>query len=162
MCDHTDARFAELLAQQSLKMSKFARRLAGSEADAEDLFQDTLMRCWSARHTFEDGTSLGAWVITVMRNGYISGARRAWRMVTIESEILDDLLSVPPSQEMCVILKDATAALGKIPMEQRAAILLAAEGYSMEEASRRAGVSVGAFKSRLMRARFQLRNLTEG
>ena len=162
MCDQADARFAELLAQQSPKMSKYARRLAGSEADADDLLQDTLMRCWSARHTFEDGTSISAWVNTVMRNGYISGARRTWRMVGIDSEILNHLLSVPPTQEMGVILKDAGAALGKIPMEQRAAVLLAAEGYSMEEASRRAGVSVGAFKSRLMRGRIQLRKMTEG
>jgi RNA polymerase sigma-70 factor (ECF subfamily) len=97
MCDQADTRFAELLAQQSPKMSKYARRLAGGEADADDLLQDTLMRCWSARHTFEDGTSLAAWVNTVMRNGYISGARRTWRIVAIDSEILNHLLSVPPT-----------------------------------------------------------------
>lgn len=120
------------------------------------------MRCWSARHTFEDGTSLGAWMGIVMRNRYISGTRRSWRMVNIDGEILNDLLSVPPSQEMSMLLNDARAALDKIPAEQRVAVLLAAEGYSMEEASERAGVSVGAFKSRLMRGRIKLRDLTEG
>lgn len=97
-----------------------------------------------------------------MRNRFISGTRRSWLMLDIDDHDLDPLLIVEPSQEAIVTLKDAYKALGKLPTEQSVAIILASEGFSMEEASRKAGVSIGAFKSRLMRGRVQLRILQDG
>lgn len=151
-----------MLALHSKPMSKYARYLTRGEADADDLLQDTLLRCWAARHTFEIGTSLGAWIRIVMRNRFISGTRRSWLMIDIDNEELDNLLLSEPSQEAVVSLSDVHKALDKLPLEQRSAVLLAAEGFSMEEASRKTGISVGAFKSRLMRGRIQLRILNGG
>ena len=97
-----------------------------------------------------------------MRNGFISGTRRSWLMIDIDDEDLGDLLLSEPSQEAAVSLKDVQKALDTLPIEQRSAVLLAAEGFSMEEASRKTGISIGAFKSRLMRGRIQLRILHDG
>lgn len=83
-------------------------------------------------------------------------------MIDIDNEELDNLLLSEPSQEAVVSLSDVHKALDKLPLEQRSAVLLAAEGFSMEEASRKTGISVGAFKSRLMRGRIQLRILNGG
>ena len=157
-----DAEFAKKLALHNGSMSKYARYLTRGEADADDLLQDTLLRCWAARHSFQTGTNLGAWIRIVMRNGFISGTRRSWLMIDIDDKDLDDLLLSEPSQEAAVSLKDVHKAINKLPIEQRSAVLLAAEGFSMEEASRKTGISIGAFKSRLMRGRIQLRILHDG
>ncbi|MDD1449803.1 RNA polymerase sigma factor [Sphingomonas sp. H160509] len=157
-----DADFAKMLASHDKSMARYARYLARGEADADDLFQDTLLRCWAARHTFQTGTNLGAWIRIVMRNRFISGTRRSWLMVDIDDHDLDPLLITEPSQETIVTLKDIYKALSKLPTEQSSAIVLASEGFSMEEASQKTGISIGAFKSRLMRGRIQLRILHDG
>ena len=94
-----------------------------------------------------------------MRNRFISGTRKSWLMVDIDDHDLDHLLIAEPSQEEIVTLKDVYKALSILPVEQSSAIILASEGYSMEEASQKMGISIGAFKSRLMRGRVQLRIL---
>jgi len=151
--------FAALLAEQNRALIKYARYLASNSADADDLLQDTLLRCWSAQHMFQPGTSIGAWARTVMKNRFISGTRKDRSSVDVADEILDGLLSVPPSQEATVMLKDVHRALDELVPEHRHAVLLAAEGFSMEEAAGKLGISAGAFKSRLMRGRMRLRIL---
>lgn len=94
-----------------------------------------------------------------MRNRFISGTRRSWLMVDIDDHYLDHLLIDEPSQEAIVTLKDVYKSLSNLPIEQSNAIILASEGFSMEEASQKTGISIGAFKNRLMRGRVQLRIL---
>ena len=94
-------------------MSRYARYLTRGEADADDLLQDTLLRCWAARHSFQTGTNLGAWIRIVMRNGFISGTRRSWLMIDIDDEDLGDLLLSEPSQEAAVSLKDVQKEIGR-------------------------------------------------
>lgn len=161
MTDSRDTDFAVLLATQNRALIKYARNLSSNSADADDLLQDTLLRCWSAQHTFQRGTSIGAWTRTVMKNSFISGTRKQRSSVDVADEILDGLLSVPPSQETAVMLKDAHWALNELIPEHRHAVLLAAEGFSMEEAAGKLGISAGAFKSRLMRGRMRLRILDD-
>lgn len=159
MNDRCDANFVALLASQNRALIKYAKYLTKNPADADDLFQDTLLKCWSAQNTFQPGTSIGAWARIVMRNRFISGRRKERPSVDVADEILDGLLSVPPSQESAIMLKDAHWALSKLMPEYRHAVLLAAEGFSMEEAAGKLGISTGAFKSRLMRGRIKLRIL---
>src|SRR3546814_1171653 len=70
--------FGAGLIEQAASLSAYARRLTGGAgADADDLLQDTMLRCWAARRSFVPGTNLGAWMRTVMRNSFLSGRRRA-------------------------------------------------------------------------------------
>ena len=65
------------LIEQAASLSAYARRLTGGGADADDLLQDTMLRCWTARASFAAGTSLAAWTRTVMKNCFLTGRRRA-------------------------------------------------------------------------------------
>src|SRR3546814_10658216 len=60
-----------------------------------------------------------------------------------------------------VDLRDVKWALGELIPDQRAAILLAAEGLSIEEAAARLAIPAGTFKSRLWRGRLRLKRLIE-
>ena len=72
-----DTIYAEGQRRYVESLSAYARRLTGGGADADDLLQDTMLRCWTARASFAAGTSLAAWTRTVMKNCFLTGRRRA-------------------------------------------------------------------------------------
>lgn len=158
-----DADFGARLIGQASLLRAYARRLVGSQAaDVDDLLQDTLLRCWAARRSFDPGTNLGAWSRTVMRNSFLSGRRRVRFHADMPDEALERLLSVPENQDDAVNLHDVDSALGALIPEQREAILLAASGLSIEEAAAELSIPEGTFKSRVWRGRLRLKQLTEG
>jgi len=64
----------------------FARSLCRNRTLAEDLTQEALARAWGARARFEAGSSLKAWVFTILRNEFYSHRRRAWREASWDAE----------------------------------------------------------------------------
>ena len=62
-------------------LSGMARRLTHDAALAQDLVQDTLFRAYRFAHQFEPGTNFRAWLVTIMRNLYISQRRKQRRQV---------------------------------------------------------------------------------
>src|SRR3546814_7816775 len=94
-----------------------------------------MLRCWAARRSFVPGTNLGAWMRTVMRNSFLSGRRRARFHANLPEDAFDRLLGVAEGQGAAVDLRDVKWALGELIPEQRAAILLAAEGLTIEAAA---------------------------
>jgi RNA polymerase sigma-70 factor (ECF subfamily) len=131
------------------QLRAFARSLVGYDGD--DLVQDTLVRALKSRHTFVPGTNLKAWMFTILRNQWVTAGRRK----RIETGLLDDHTPpTPPTQEHAVALRDFCRLLKRLPAKQREALLLvAAEGFSYEEAAAISRTSVGTVKSRVSRAR---------
>ncbi|BBE00571.1 MULTISPECIES: RNA polymerase sigma factor [Sphingobium] len=157
-----DDNFGAGLIEQAASLSAYARRLTGSGgADADDLLQETMLRCWVARRSFVPDTNLGAWMRTVMRNSFLSGRRRAPFHADLPEDAFDRLLGVAGGQGAAVDLRDVNWALGELIPDQRAAILLAAEGLSIEEAAASLAIPAGTFKSRLWRGRLRLKRLIE-
>ncbi|WP_255602573.1 RNA polymerase sigma factor [Glacieibacterium megasporae] len=156
-----DDDFGVALAKQVSSLSNYGRRLTGGGADADDLLQDTMLRCWSARHSFRPDSNLGAWARTVMRNSFLSGRRRARFQVELPEEAFDRLLSVAENQSNVVALRDAEWALNKLTIGQREAVLLASQGVKIEDAAAQLAITSGTFKSRVWRGRLRLRQLTE-
>ncbi len=48
----------------------FAFSLCRNPDLADDLVQDTILRAWANLDRFESGTNLGAWLFTILRNGF--------------------------------------------------------------------------------------------
>lgn len=157
----TDRDVAACLIGKTPYLTRYAQRLTGSPADADDLVQDTLARCWAARTTLQPDSNIAAWATTVMRNCFISGRRRARFQRDLTDAAVAQLLTQPEPQEWAVHLGDARSALGELTATLREAVVLAAEGLTMEQGADRLSISVGAFKSRLLRGRLRLKSLSE-
>ena len=156
-----DRRFEGQLAQQAIMLRAYARRLTRGGADADDLLQDTMLRCWIARDRFQLDTNMAAWARTVMRNAFLSDRRRDRFRADLPEDAFDRLVSVAPNQDDVVALSDLVWALGELTHDQRAAVLLAGEGISIEESALRLSVPEGTIKSRVFRGRERLRKLTD-
>jgi len=154
------ASFKDDLVAEMGNLRAFAVSLCGSGSVADDLVQETLLRAWSKWDRFQPGTSLRAWLFTILRNIYYSNCRKSVREVQDSEGAYAQRLVVPGDQESHIDLEDFRKALARLPLEQREVlILVGASGVSYEEAATICGVEVGTIKSRLSRARTQLARL---
>lgn len=138
----------------------FAASVSGSMQLADDLVQDTLVKAWANADKFTPGTSLRAWLFTILRNTYYSFYRKRGREVQDSDGIYAERLATHGAQEGHLDLADFRIALAKLPEEQREVlIMVGATGLSYEEAAQICGVAIGTIKSRVNRARVRLAEL---
>jgi RNA polymerase sigma-70 factor (ECF subfamily) len=138
----------------------FARSLCGAADQADDLVQETLVKAWKSRASFDPGSNLKAWLFTILRNTYLSELRKRKYVVQDHDGELAQQLSVKDSQSGHMDLVDFTKAFAVLSAEQREAlILIGAEGFSYDEAALMCGCAVGTMKSRVNRARGKLAEL---
>ena len=148
--------FDRLLLGETAGLLRYARRLAGTLVDAEDLVQETLLRCWRSRGTFQPGSNIGCWARTVMRNAFISGLRRHRHEVDVDDEVAHRLHAIPPAQEAAAELSETLRAVERLPDGPRAALRMSLEGVSMEDGAARLAVPLNTYKSWLHRGRLRL------
>jgi len=137
-----------------------ARALTGHRDRADDLVNDTVLKALSAEAQFQPGTYLKAWLMTILRNHYINGLRRTRIEVETIGEIPEAALPSAPNQEHVVEVNEVANALQRMSVEHREIlVLVSAAGLSYEEASEVCGCAVGTIKSRLNRARNELKKV---
>lgn len=164
--------FERLLRPHFDRLYRLAWRLAGSKAEAEDLFQDLLVKAYCKLDELAVLDEPGAWLCRVMYNLFIDERRRyaRRRLHTVqESELGRDGLAGLPGPadaalggERLETLRRLDRALAMLSDEHRIIVLLHdAEGYKMAEIEGLTGVPVGTVKSRLHRARARLREILE-
>jgi len=138
----------------------FAMSLSGNVDRADDLVQETVMRAMTNINTFTPGTNMAAWLFTILRNLFRSQYRKRRREVEDPDGSYVASLKLPPEQFGRLEFKELIEALAKLPRVQREALLLvAASGFSYEEAAEICQIAVGTVKSRVSRARQQLAEL---
>jgi RNA polymerase sigma-70 factor, ECF subfamily len=140
----------------------FAISLSGNITYADDLVQTALMRELEYLDKFQPGTSMQAWLFTILRNQFYTERRRKRREVEDPEGTMAGNLAVLPGQCARLDFTDMLAALARLSVEQREALLLvAAEGVSYEEAAQICGTNIGTIKSRINRARTRLAELMD-
>jgi RNA polymerase sigma-70 factor (ECF subfamily) len=140
----------------------FAMSLSGRFDRADDLVQGTLVRALANIHSFTPGTNMSAWLFTILRNQFRSEYRKRRREVEdTDGGYLDSLKSAP-EQHGRLEFKELFAALAKLPLEQREALLLVgASGFHYDDAAAICKTAAGTIKSRVNRARKLLAELLE-
>ena len=138
----------------------FAISLTSNIERADDLVQSALMRGLENLDKFQPGTSMQAWLFTILRNHYYTELRKRRREVEDPDGAMAQQVAVMPEQGSRLDFMDMQAALARLSPEQREALLLVgAEGVSYEEAAGICGTNLGTIKSRINRARTRLAEL---
>lgn len=151
-------RDAMLAAVPSLR--GFAITLCGNVDRADDFVQETLLRAIASIHSFQPGTNLTAWMVTILRNLFRSDYRKRRREVEDPDGGHVESLKSPPEQYSRMEFEEFRRALAQLPSDQREALLLVgASGFSYEEAAAICEIAVGTIKSRVHRARLRLTEL---
>ena len=140
----------------------FAFSLTGDSDRADDLVQDTLLKAWEHFDSFREGTLLRAWLFTIQRNTFFSECRHRRHVNEDPDGQKVNALSVHAAQDGHMDMQDFRRALDTVPPEQREALMLvAAAGFSYEEAAAIVGCAIGTIKSRVHRARWKLMEVLE-
>ncbi|HEY1495271.1 MAG TPA: RNA polymerase sigma factor [Candidatus Solibacter sp.] len=152
--------FTRAFDQHHLALFRFAYRLTGSAADAEDIVQECFVALLRAGCTFDERrTPLRTYLFGAVRNQALKRYRRR-EDAAAEPEAALDLRS--PERELLRTELESTVAravLG-LPETQREVLVLAHyEQTPLAEIAEMLGIEVGAVKSRLQRARGALREM---
>lgn len=157
------AAYAGLVERYRLQLGRYAVRMLGNQADAEDALQETFIRAYRSLARCEP-ERFQYWLFGILVNRCRTYAvQRAKRQLVVTSADLDSTSSVPAHQEELDEWRQAIkSALEQLPVDQREAFLLKhVEDLSYEEMQELTGARVPALKMRVFRAREALRRLLE-
>lgn len=146
-------------------LRRYARALVQNAADADDLVQDCLVRALSRMHQFQPGTNLRAWLLSILHNIFLDGARKNKRTREFVKAVTlkEEGTVTRPNQFRRLELMEIDKALASLPPAQRSTLLLISlEGLNYEETAKITGVPIGTVRSRLSRCRTALTTLMHG
>lgn len=149
--------FAAIVERHSRMLAGACRRVL-PEARVEDAVQQAFMAAWSALRRGDDVRELRPWLLRIARNT----ALNALRVTGYDHDILRDSLQAteaPPAElERREVIRSTLAGLAALPESQREALLgSAVHGTPHADIARELGVSEGAVRQLVLRARMTLR-----
>ena len=152
--------FERLYHQHVTRVFTLCARMVADRTRAEELTQDVFVRAWEKLHLFRGESAFGTWLhrmtVNVVLNARKTEGRQRSRMEDDEEgDGIDALPARPlaPGDRM-----DLEHAIAKLPKGARRVFLLHdVEGYKHEEIAEMLGVTTGATKAQLHRARLLLR-----
>ena len=149
----------------SPSLRAFSMALTQSEADANDLYQDTVYKVISNAEKFRQGTNFKAWAVTIMRNLFINNYRKKMRRNTLLDQTPNNYfidsgqVNNPNAGETGASYKELLTMVNKLPDDLRIPFWMAYQGYKYEEISQKLGSPLGTIKSRIFFARRKLQAL---
>lgn len=138
----------------------YALSLCRNGVLADDLVQGACTGAMTSAGSFQVGTSMRAWLFTILRNQYFSILRKRRREVEDADGKSAERLTVGPRQDHAVDLQETLRALRKLtPKHSNLLMLLGPGGLTYEEAAQESGCEMGTIKSRASRARRRLTDI---
>jgi RNA polymerase sigma-70 factor (ECF subfamily) len=159
------ASFQEALLEQASVLRRQAERLVRDRADASDLVQDTLERALRCADSFQAGTNLRAWLLTIMTRLFVDRCRRQARGGRVDGIDLDALAA--PVPDAAPRWADVTQTQLRQAFEQLDPTfrepyrLFAVERLPYQAIASRLSIPVATVGTRILRTRQRLRDLLE-
>lgn len=158
MSDGSRPQIAQLVIEHQALLYRYAFRLCGNRADAEDLTQQTFLLAHAKLHQLRDDASARSWLCTILRNCYLKSFRR-WQPLP-ETDLGSDLGQLPQTDHEDEIDRERLqAGLDELPAEFKVVLLMFYfEDCSYREIAEQLQLPLGTVMSRLSRAKQHLRN----
>lgn len=163
-----DEAFQTIVAHYEPHLYRFLYGLVGNHELAQDLTQDTLLSAYQGISRTGADLNLTAWLFRIAKNHAVSELRRrrlvSWlpllrRKDDGEEEEAPGIGQTADAGEEALGRLAVREALTQLDVEGRSLLLLAAEGFSYVEIGEMTGLSTGAVRQRIFRARERLRAL---
>jgi RNA polymerase sigma-70 factor (TIGR02960 family) len=170
-----ESAFARLIERHRRELHVHCYRMLGSFEDAEDLVQETFLRAWRSRATFDRGSFFRAWLYRIATNACLDSLRRTSRRVAspgslaevpwlqpYPDRLLDEIAPSEEEPDAVVVARETIelaylAVIQLLPARQRAVLILRdVLGWSAIETAEALEMSVAAANSALQRARATL------
>jgi RNA polymerase sigma-70 factor (ECF subfamily) len=165
------AAYEKLVRQYDRQIFRIAQHITQNREDAEDVVQDAFLKAYEKLDQFQGNSKFYTWLVRIAVNESLMRLRkrRTGKMVSIDEDVeteegsmprdLADWSPDPEAQygqsEMADILRKTIQGLP--PGFRVVFVLRDVDGLSTEETAESLGLSIPAVKSRLLRARLQLR-----
>jgi RNA polymerase sigma-70 factor, ECF subfamily len=163
--------FSELVKRYDRNIFRIAQHITHNEEDAQDVVQEAFLKAYQNLDQFQGNSKFYTWLVRIAVNEALMKLRRRRtdKTVSIDEDVETEEGSMPrevadwgpnPEQlyrqsELSEILKKTIQGLP--PGFRTVFVLRDVEGLSTEETAEMLGLSIPAVKSRLLRARLQLR-----
>ncbi|MDR0834314.1 MAG: RNA polymerase sigma factor [Candidatus Symbiothrix sp.] len=148
-------------------MLNFAAMLTGNRNDANDLFQDTVLKALNNKEKYVDNINFKGWMFTIMRNLFVNNYRKAVRSQTIIDQT-EDLYHLNLSQnsgfespEGAFTIKEINGAINRLHTELKMPFSMFVAGYQYNEIADQLQVPLGTVKSRIFFARKELQGVLQ-
>jgi RNA polymerase sigma-70 factor, ECF subfamily len=167
--------FVELSKRHSRRLMLKIYRITNNWQDAEDVIQDSLMRAFTHINTFQSRASFSTWLTSIAINTALMLLRkkRSSLKYSVDSSVFEDSMSesIEPrdhrdNPEQTYARRQTEDRLKKAiqrmsPKYRTVVELHQINDLSLNEIASSLCISVGAVKSRLLRARRQLRQYVQ-
>ncbi len=140
-------------------LKRYAMALSRSHTLSEDMVQDCVVSAIARGHQFRDDMPLRPWLFAILRNNFFTHIRREKQHPLANGETAErDLPTTNGDQETQVELSELQSALDHLSCNHRDLIVkILVEGLSYDEVAQALKVPVGTIRSRLARARINMR-----
>jgi RNA polymerase sigma-70 factor, ECF subfamily len=166
-----EAAFSELAERYRPEMRVHCYRMLGSLEDSEDAVQETLLRAWRRRETFEGRSTFRAWLYRIATNACLDALGRRERRLQVATgpevpwlqpfpdHLLEEIPAPEDEPDAAVVAKETIelafmAAIQHLPPRQRAVLILRdVLDWSAKDTAGLLDSSVASVNSALQRAR---------
>lgn len=151
--------FDSTIAKAVRSLRPFALRLTKNIEDANDLLQETVLKAFTNKEKFADGTNLKAWLYTIMKNTFITNYQRIVRRKTFvdTTENLHYINSfsmhVESAAYSAFTMDDLNKALDGIEECYKAPFMMYFRGFKYHEIADKLAIPIGTVKNRIHIAR---------
>jgi RNA polymerase sigma-70 factor (ECF subfamily) len=147
-----------LVEEHYTALFRYAYRLSGSEADAEDLTQETFCKAQMKLGQLRQADRAKSWLFSILRNAYLHRVREEKNQPTLSFDLIGDIPETLDEPLGDIDREQLQQALNELPEVFRTPILLYYfDDFSYRDIAEEMEVPIGTVMSRLARARAYLR-----
>jgi RNA polymerase sigma-70 factor (ECF subfamily) len=147
-----------LVEEHYASLYRFAYRLTGSSADADDLTQETYCKAQGCLSQLRDPDKARGWLFSILRNAYLHRVRADQNQGCVPLDLVGDVAEPLPAALPAIDPEQLQQALNELPEVYRTPIILFYfEEFGYREIAEQMDLPIGTVMSRLARAKAHLR-----